>query len=254
MKRLLLVFAMLALLLGACQTAPEEVASEAEDAYLVQEQEQEPQHTLELESDSEPAIAEELHPGYASLVTAQFKDGPYGTNIVTLSQGDSFLGLTLAYLNVYEHERFHEIRADFTGEVTLRGTIRLQDADGLRYIVEFFVADESLNLLPYSVWDSRVVWFVFDDNDGAIQMIGTDSLEFDAEIVIDSYEIWNAPIGVMNVASLVSVDTGMDGFAIFAINDIAHVEIKLDGQGNATVFLGRSWWGGEPIGTVRYLP
>jgi len=51
-----------------------------------------------------------------------------------------------------------------------------------------------------------------------------------------------------------SFDTGMDGFAIFVINDIAHVEIELDGKGNATIYLGRSWWGGEPIGTVRYLP
>jgi len=162
----------------------------------------EPEPEVEIEPSSQES-SDSGDQDNGNLATAQFRDGPNGTTTVTLAVGDSFLGLTLEYLDFGGD---NDVSAKFTGEVILRGTIGVERTDGfMGRTVWFYVSDESLHLLPYYVKDSRTVWFVFDDNEGVKQMVGSDSFNFYCEIVIDSYRIRVLEAGVVNVASLVSV-------------------------------------------------
>ncbi len=136
-----------------------------------------------------------------------FTDGTKTAEPTALFIGDTFLGWTLDSL---QRNRDGSLRlATFSGEVALQGKIRVHPAgtqgglmDGM---VEFSVAESSLQRMPYSVGDTRTLWFVLDDGEQARQLLGLAEGEYpNCEIVISSYTIDRLESTVYNTATLVS--------------------------------------------------
>lgn len=141
---------------------------------------------------------------------ATFSDGPNGTTMAHMTEGDTFLGFTLDRLDV-AHDDSQDtpwfVEADFTGMATLKGRISRDATDDLMgNVISFTVAEESVHLLPYALGDTRDVWFGFTNNDEVQQLIGEESFDFECEITISFYHIIHYPSMVWNTATLVELN------------------------------------------------
>ncbi|MDL2324500.1 hypothetical protein LJC61_05050 [Ruminococcaceae bacterium OttesenSCG-928-A16] len=148
MKKLLLALLVLSLL-SACSAAPGPSSISAELPTL----------TVPQTSSTAPASAT----SNSQPVSAEFIAGPLGTEILTLSVGDTFAGMELTSLDVrkeYNDPDFITfLSAEFVGDVALYGQFYISENEmdaGSGYLV---LDEESLSKIPVST-----VWLPFLDN------------------------------------------------------------------------------------------
>lgn len=132
-----------------------------------------------------------------------FTDGPNGTDHVSIKIGDTFLGWTLTEA---KESDYNELEASFKGTTTLTGILsRTYYEEGPGDWVQFVVSDESKNLLPYYEFDTRGLWFGFENEQFVIDSIGKEYFEINCEIEINGYNIDFRPMMTMNTTEFVQI-------------------------------------------------
>lgn len=117
----------------------------------------------------------------------------------TVKVGDKVAGMTVS-------EKPSNYAIYFTGQATITGHYTLDPEDnpftgGLVCMHE--IDEASLHYLPKDQTDERNVWFCFDNNDEAKNILKGD--EGDVTVVIDNYEIYLRHAEVWNTATLISL-------------------------------------------------
>ncbi|MDL2232747.1 hypothetical protein LJC63_04105 [Ruminococcaceae bacterium OttesenSCG-928-L11] len=135
-----------------------------------------------------------------------FSSGP-GSIKVPLGIGEELNGWTLDYVEDYNNLE-ERIIARFSGEATLKGSIRIhsQEEGWISGEVEFTVAEESLSQLPYYEHDTRTIWFEIANGDMIKQAAGADAGEYiDCEITISGYSYEFAPMLCWNSSTVTEI-------------------------------------------------
>lgn len=121
--------------------------------------------------------------------------------------GDKVLGMEI--VDIYQSMTLTKriVRAGFSGQATVSGTYthEKQDEEMLRCQIRFKVDEESSSSLPKEKTDTRILWFVFKNQDEAEELLGPPGSSGEATIVIDEYRINLVPSCEYNTAKLVRV-------------------------------------------------
>lgn len=133
----------------------------------------------------------------------------YGTER-TVYENQDYIGMKVEKISMLYYvnsnvDEFVKLIADFSGEVTLTGTINISNDEEFGYQVQFTCDEESSKKLPYAVVDTRSVWFTFI-NENIKELVGTEVVSKQCKITINNYSIAYAETETRNSAELVSIE------------------------------------------------
>ena len=147
---------------------------------------------------------------YYSVWSQRASDSTAPTHMfdaTTARAGDVIVGMEIAINDTQLLAPFGPSGiVQFSGRATVSGVYRVVvDADP-RTWVQFHVDEESIGKLPRMKGDTdRDVWFVFNNQDKALDAFGAIAKSGRATIAIDNYRIHRAETDAFNTADLVRV-------------------------------------------------
>lgn len=137
---------------------------------------------------------------------ADFKDGD---KTKTIYEGQEFLGMKAEDIKIlyycHEDEELVRIQVQFSGEVTVTGTLSLSIGDPqYSYFANFICDEEGAKNLPYPAADTRDVWFSIANED-VEKLLGKEAFENKCKLNIKNYFINFSATDARNTAEIVSI-------------------------------------------------
>ena len=126
-------------------------------------------------------------------------------------EGDSFLDLKITEIDAHYEENSNwanHLFVYFEGDIHAKGALsyNINEAYPVNNGVSFYVSDESLDIIPYSIFDMRPVWFMANKGEEIVPLIGEDNAYYeDSKIIIGNYNFNIIDAGYYNKADIKEV-------------------------------------------------
>ena len=138
---------------------------------------------------------------------ADFKDGD---KTKTIYEGQEFSGMKAEDIKIlyycHEDDELVRIQVQFSGEVTVTGTLSLSiDDSQYSYFANFICDEEGAKNLPYPAADTRDVWFSIANED-VKELLGKEAFEKKCKLKIKNYFINFSATDARNTAEIVSIE------------------------------------------------